>query len=83
MWLLGHVRHNDHWTETGFLSGEAALNSFVLVESLKFSLRRQRPSDGIGNGSFFQGGTSFPSEHAAAAWAIHCQATSTMEKSSR
>src|SRR5260370_30209427 len=27
MWLLGHVRHNEHWSETGFLAGEAALNS--------------------------------------------------------
>jgi len=25
MWLLGHVRHNEHWSETGFLAGEAAL----------------------------------------------------------
>jgi hypothetical protein len=70
MWLLGHVRHNEHWSETGFLSGEAALNSLVLVESMKYSLRRDRPTQGDGSGAFFQGGTSFPSEHAAAAWAI-------------
>ncbi len=70
MWLLGHVHHNEHWSETGFLSGEAALNSLVLVESLKYSLRRDRPLQGNGGGAFFQGGTSFPSEHAAAAWAI-------------
>jgi hypothetical protein len=71
MWLLGHVRHNEHWSETGFLSGEAALNSLVLVESMKYSLRRDRPIQGDGSGAFFQsGGTSFPSEHAAAAWAI-------------
>ncbi len=24
MWLLGHVRHDDHWSETGFLAGESA-----------------------------------------------------------
>src|SRR6266436_4733298 len=24
MWLLGHVRHNEHWSETGFLAGVAA-----------------------------------------------------------
>jgi membrane-associated phospholipid phosphatase len=71
MWLLGHVRHNAHWSETGFLSGEAALNSLVLVESLKYSLRRERPYQGNGTGPFFQnGGTSFPSEHAAAAWSV-------------
>jgi membrane-associated phospholipid phosphatase len=70
MWLLGHVKHNEHWSETGFLAGEAALNSLVAVESLKYSLGRERPYQGNGNGPFFQGGTSFPSEHAAAAWSI-------------
>lgn len=71
MWLLGHVRHNAHWSETGFLSGEAALNSLVAVEALKYSFRRQRPFQGDGTGPFFQpGGTSFPSEHAAAAWSV-------------
>ena len=70
MWLLGHVKHNEHWSETGFLAGEAALNSLVVVESLKYSLGRERPYQGNGTGPFFQGGTSFPSEHAAAAWSI-------------
>src|SRR5882672_264041 len=70
MWLLGHVRHNEHWSETGFLAGEAAINSLVAVETLKYSLGRQRPFQGNGSGSFFQGGTSFPSEHSAAAWSI-------------
>ncbi len=71
MWALGHVSHNEHWSETGFLAGEAALNSFVAVESFKYTLRRQRPYQGDGSGPFFQsGGTSFPSEHAAAAWSV-------------
>src|SRR6266481_3337649 len=71
MWMLGHVSHNEHWSETGFLAGEAALNSLVAVESFKYSLRRERPYQGNGSGSFFQsGGTSFPSEHAAAAWSV-------------
>src|SRR5277367_2776836 len=70
MWLLGHVKHNDHWSETGFLAGEAALNSLVAVEALKYSLSRERPYQGDGSGPFFSGGTSFPSEHAAAAWSI-------------
>jgi membrane-associated phospholipid phosphatase len=70
MWLLGHAKHNEHWSETGFLAGEAALNSLVVVEGMKYSLRRGRPF-GTGSGSFFQsGGTSFPSEHAAAAWSV-------------
>jgi len=71
MWLLGHVKHNEHWSETGFLAGEAAVNSLVAVETFKYSLRRQRPYQGDGSGPFFQnGGTSFPSEHAAAAWSV-------------
>jgi len=70
MWVLGHVKHNEHWSETGFLAGEAALNSLVVVESLKYPLGRERPYQGNGTGPFFQGGTSFPSEHAAAAWSI-------------
>ena len=70
MWVLGHIKHNEHWSETGFLAGEAALNSLVMVESLKYSLGRERPYQGNGTGPFFQGGTSFPSEHAAAAWSI-------------
>src|SRR6267143_712853 len=71
MWLLGHVSHNEHWSETGFLAGEAALNSLVAVETFKYSLRRERPYQGNGSGAFFQnGGTSFPSEHAAAAWSV-------------
>ena len=70
MWLLGRVRHDDHWRETGFLAGEAALNSLVAVEAMKYSQGRERPFQGDGAGKFFQGGTSFPSEHAAAAWSI-------------
>src|SRR6266550_3784724 len=60
MWLLGHASYNQHWSETGFLAGEAALNSLVAVETLKYSLGRQRPSQGDGSGPFFHsGGTSF------------------------
>src|SRR5437588_545345 len=71
MWLLGHATHNEHWSETGLLAGEAALNSLVAVESFKYSLRRERPYQGDGSGPFLQsGGTSFPSEHAAAAWSV-------------
>ncbi len=70
MWLLSYPARNDHWRETGLLAGQAALNSLVAVEALKYSLGRERPLQGDGAGHFFQGGTSFPSEHAAAAWAV-------------
>jgi membrane-associated phospholipid phosphatase len=70
LYLFSFPTHNEHWRETGFLAGEAALNSLVTVEALKYSLGRERPYQGNGRGAFFQGGTSFPSEHAAAAWSI-------------
>ena len=71
MWLMSFHSNHAHWRETGLLAGEAALNSLLMVETLKYSLGRARPYQGTGNGPFFQsGGTSFPSEHAAAAWSI-------------
>ena len=70
MWALSYKNHDSHWRETGFLAGEAALNSLILTESLKYSFRRERPFQGDGTGPFFHNGTSFPSEHAAAAWSI-------------
>lgn len=70
MYLFSFPTHNDRWRETGLLAGEAALNSLVTVEALKYSFGRVRPYQANGTGSFFSGGTSFPSEHAAAAWSI-------------
>lgn len=62
--------HNEHQRETGFLSGEAAIDSLVVVEALKYGFQRQRPYQGNGAGHFFSGGASFPSEHSAAVWSI-------------
>ena len=70
MWLLSYPSHNEHWRETGLLAGQAAINSLSAVEAFKYSLGRERPLQADGSGHFFQGGTSFPSEHAAAAWAV-------------
>lgn len=70
LYLLSFPTHNQHWRETGFLAGEAALNSLVVVEAMKYSFGRERPYQYSGSGSFFSGGTSFPSEHAAVAWSI-------------
>src|SRR5262249_46359994 len=68
--LLGEVSHNDHLRETGLLSGEAAINSTAIAYAFKPIAARERPTEGDGNGSFFRGGGSFPSEHAAVAWSI-------------
>jgi membrane-associated phospholipid phosphatase len=70
LWVLSYPAHNEHWRETGFLAGEAAINSLVAIEAMKYTLRRERPFQGDDGGPFFHGGTSFPSEHAAAAWSV-------------
>ena len=70
LYFLGLLTHNEHRRETGFLSGEAAIDSLIAVEALKFATGRQRPLQDNGNGQFWKGGSSFPSEHSAGAWAI-------------
>ena len=69
-YALGQLAHNDHLRETGFLSSEAALNSTLIMYALKEATMRQRPYEGNGRGSFWQGGASFPSGHAALAWSV-------------
>ena len=69
-YFLGLVTHNEHQRESGFLSGEAAIDSLIAVEALKLVTGRQRPYQDNGDGQFWKGGASFPSEHAAAVWSI-------------
>jgi len=68
--LFGEVTHNDHVRETGLLSGEAAINATGVAYLFKEITQRQRPLQDNGNGDFFKGGASFPSEHSAIAWSI-------------
>jgi Capsule assembly protein Wzi/PAP2 superfamily len=68
--LLGHMTHNDHLSETGLLAGEAAINSTAITYLLKTATQRPRPLQDNGNGTFFQGGASLASEHSAIAWSI-------------
>ncbi len=70
MYLWGHITHNDRMKETGWLSGEAALSGLLVAEGLKHATGRQRPLEGDSKGEFRAGGSSFPSEHATAAWSI-------------
>jgi membrane-associated phospholipid phosphatase len=69
-YLMGLFTKNEHLRETGFLAGEAALNSTAVSYLLKEITQRSRPYQGNGNGNFFSGGSSFPSEHSAIAWSI-------------
>ena len=70
LYLLGLVTGNEHQRESGLLSGEAALDATIAVEAIRLATGRQRPFQGDGSGQFWKGGSSFPSEHAAATWAI-------------
>jgi membrane-associated phospholipid phosphatase len=62
MWFLGAISHNDHATEAGRLSGEAELDTALVVEALKFATDRRRPN--------LSNDQSFPSGHAASAFAL-------------
>lgn len=68
--VFGHMNHDDHLSETGLLAGEAAIDSTAVAYAFKEITQRQRPYQGNGNGDFFVGGASFPSEHSAVAWSI-------------
>ena len=67
LWSL-HT-HDERQRETGLLATEAAIDSLMLTQSLQLIGGRERPLQGNGNGAFFSGGTSFPSNHSAVAWA--------------
>src|SRR5581483_1966311 len=70
LFFLGLATHDDKKRETGWLAGQAFVNSYALAALGKAITGRERPLEGNGDGSFRSGGNSFPSEHAAAAWSI-------------
>lgn len=70
LFALGHLRGDDHKSETGLLAGEAAIGAFLDTEVFKYAAGRERPFTGSGTGRFFVGGDSFPSTHASVSWAI-------------
>jgi hypothetical protein len=70
MYVWGHLTHDDHKIETGILAGEAAIDTLTPVYAMKYAFGRERPLQDNYRGRFGQGGVSFPSEHAAAAWSI-------------
>ena len=69
-YFIGYLTHDEHKRETGFLAGEAALDSLVPTYVIKYAFGRERPLQDNYRGDFFEGGVSFPSEHSAAAWSI-------------
>lgn len=69
-YIGGAFAHNEKARETGILGAEAILDAAIVGEVFKLATQRERPLDGNGNGSFFQGGSSFPSGHSAVSWAL-------------
>ncbi len=69
LYFDGIIAKDDHSRETGFLAGEAAVNSVIVAEAMKTAFRRARPNQ-ANAGSFGAGGASFPAEHALAAWSM-------------
>jgi hypothetical protein len=69
LYLRGTITHDDHSRETGFLAGEAAVNSVIVGEAMKLAFQRPRPNS-ANAGSFGAGGASFPSEHSLLVWSI-------------
>jgi len=79
--IVGHFRHDSYAEKTALLAGEAYADSAIVDIVMKMATRRLRPSDiaPMGNFSdtFFEShvspagiNTSFPSGHAAAAFAV-------------
>ena len=71
LWSL--VNHAPQARETGLLAGEALANSLAVNEAFKFVFRRDRPLVNNAAGNFFSSSfsdSSFPSNHAIAAWSI-------------
>jgi len=66
---LGKIKGNDHMVDTGERGFQAAIYSTIAMQGLKMLTQRTRPYMG-GNGSFFNGGDSFPSGHSMEAWAL-------------
>jgi membrane-associated phospholipid phosphatase len=69
-YFLGKVSHNENLTHTGLVGLEALLNSTIVGGVLKVATDRERPNSGDGDGSFWGGGSSFPSGHSMAIWSV-------------
>jgi len=68
-YFIGREKKNDRARETGILSAEALVDSFIVGGTLKVVTRRGRPLEGAERSEFFDGGSSFPSGHSMQAWA--------------
>jgi membrane-associated phospholipid phosphatase len=73
LFFLSKAAHEDHLTETGFLSMEALAHSQLIGLGIKEMTQRERPVNVTGSVDrvgFWNGGVSFPSGHATGSFAV-------------
>jgi len=72
--FLSSLKTQDvHARETGFLSAEAFANTGLVLSFTQLAAGRERPTEGTGNGRFWQNnalGSSFPSAHSSFTWTM-------------
>src|SRR6185436_14761277 len=66
---LGKFTANERLSRAGARGIEAGINAALVAQGLKLLTQRKRPYLG-GDGSFGNGGNSFPSGHSAQVWAL-------------
>ena len=73
LWLSSLRTKDAHARETGFLAAEAVANTAAVVGIMQLIAGRDRPTEGNGNGRFWQNnalGSSFPSGHSSFSWTM-------------
>jgi membrane-associated phospholipid phosphatase len=66
IFVVGLTGNHPHAHETGMLGLEALVNTFAVYAPMQLIAGRERPTEGTGNGRFFQNhafNTSFPGGH--------------------
>ena len=73
VWIYGIKGDHPHARETGNLTLETLVNTFLLYAPMQLIAARERPGEGNGHGDFFRHSalnTSFPGGHAMFTWAM-------------
>jgi len=70
MYIWGHITNNDRARETGVLATEAMISVLPMQFAIRGATGRLRPYQSNYQNDFFDGGSSFPSNHSAVAWAF-------------
>ena len=70
-WLYGLKSGDSHAAELGYMEIESLIDTLFVYAPMQFTLGRQRPGEGNGNGDFWRHhslNTSFPAGHAMFTW---------------